>query len=133
MQGGGFSLSGNGSVTGSGVMIYNSPNSTSDTISLSGNGSVTLSPPTTGIYQGITIFQDRTSSAPVALTGNGSMNLGGTVYAAHALLNLTGQGSNNNYGGQYIVYDLTVTGNGAVNMTWTSSGTSRTRRIGLVE
>ena len=132
MQGGGFSVSGTGSVAGSGVLIYNAPNSTSDIISITGSGSVVLSPPTTGIYQGITLFQDRTSSAPITLNGNGGLNMTGTIYAARAQLGLSGSGTNP-IGGQYIVYDVTLTGSGNVNMTWTSAGTSRTRRIGLVE
>src|SRR5262249_32638166 len=61
MDGGGFSFSGQGSLTGLGVMIYNAPgNGNSSGISVSGLGSMVLSGPTSGIYQGITFFQDRT-------------------------------------------------------------------------
>ena len=42
LKGGGFSVAGNASVTGSGVLIDNAPQSASDTISLSGNGSLTV-------------------------------------------------------------------------------------------
>src|SRR5262249_53428917 len=41
MQGGGFNIGGQGSLTGYQVMIYNDPQSNSDTISLSGTGAVT--------------------------------------------------------------------------------------------
>jgi Putative Flp pilus-assembly TadE/G-like len=133
MQGGGFTSSGNGNISGSGVLIFNSPNSTSDKISLAGNGNINLSPPTSGMYQGITMFQERTSSAPISITGNGSISLSGTVYAAHAAVTLSGNGGSNVVGGQYIASTMSVSGNGSVNMTWSSTTTSRTRRIGLVE
>ncbi len=41
LRGGGFAISGNGSVTGmGGVMIYNAPVASGDVISITGNGSV---------------------------------------------------------------------------------------------
>ena len=134
LQGGGFIFSGTGGVSGSGVTLYNAPSTNSDVISLSGNGSLNLSPPTTGTYQGIAIFQDRTSSAPITLSGNGSANLTGTVYAAHAQLNVSGNGSSNVLGSQYITYDMTLSGNGSVSINWTSAASAacpvdRPRRI----
>ena len=58
IEGGGFSVSGAASVTGSGVMIVNAgsdyPNTggTYGSISLSGSGSYKLTPPTSGTYAG---------------------------------------------------------------------------------
>src|SRR5262249_2518139 len=70
MDGGGFSFSGQGSLTGNGVMIYNAPgNGNSDNISVSGQGSINISAPTSGIYQGVTFFQDRTSSVGGSVSG----------------------------------------------------------------
>jgi Putative Flp pilus-assembly TadE/G-like len=133
MAGGGFRSSGSANIVGNGVLIYNAPVSSGDVISITGPGSVTITPPTSGIYQGISIFQDRTSSAPVSVTGNGSMNISGTFYAAHATLNITGNGSTNVIGSQYITYDLNVTGNGGININWSVNQTARSRVIGLVE
>ena len=65
IEGGGFTVSGNASVTGSGVMIVNAGSKypttggTYGSITLSGNGSYNLSPPTSGTYAGIVIFQTR--------------------------------------------------------------------------
>lgn len=134
MAGGGFSATANTVVDGtSGVLIYNAPISTSDTISIAGNGGFRLSPPTSGPYQGISIFQDRASTAPLNITGNGGMSLTGTIYAAHATLNVSGNGSNNVIGSQFISYNLAVSGNGTVTVNWSATGTSRTRSMGLVE
>jgi len=126
MKGGGFSVSGNGSVTdlGKGVLIYNAPSSAGDTISLTGTGSVKLSALTSGPYLGLTFFQDRASTAPINITGNGNLNITGAIYAAHATLNITGNGGVNDQGNPLdtiglalIVYDLKVSGNGSFSTT----------------
>ena len=62
MEGGGFSVTGQASVTGSGVVIINAPGGPSDTISVSGQGTVYLSAPTSGPYQGVAVFQDPASA-----------------------------------------------------------------------
>jgi hypothetical protein len=128
MQGGGFSVAGNASVAGAGVMIFNDNGGGS--VNIAGNGSVTLSPLTSGLYQGLSVFQDRRSTAAVNLAGNGAMNLSGTVYAAAARMNVAGNGDS--LGSQYVSYDLQVTGNGTVNVRYGNS-TARTRIFGLVE
>ena len=124
MKGGGFSVTGQGSITGSGVMIVNAPATSSDTINFTGQGNVTLTPSTTlsglyAAYNGITIFQDPASSAPINVTGQGHLAVTGAIYAPGATLNLTGQGgmeldgdSTHGIDAQCIAFDLTVTGNG---------------------
>jgi hypothetical protein len=118
MQGGGFSVSGGMNVTGSGVMIYNAPSGSNDQVTLSGTGTLTLSPPTSGSYKGITIFQSRTSTAAIAITGNGSLNVSGTIYAPGAEVDLTGNGSTDVMGAQFIANNMKVGGNGSVNVTY---------------
>jgi MBG domain (YGX type)/Bacterial Ig-like domain (group 3) len=65
IAGGGFSVSGNGSVSGSGVTIYNAGSNVSNdsgnfgSVTLSGNGNISLTAPTTGAYAGVLIFQSR--------------------------------------------------------------------------
>jgi Flp pilus assembly protein TadG len=132
MQGGGFSFTGQGTVVGNGVMIYNAPLTGTDSIDLHGQGSLTISPMTTGLYRGISFFQDRNATAPLSITGNGSVNMSGTFYAASASVNITGNSSNDVIGSQYISYDLSLKGNGSININWNGS-TARTRRIGLIE
>jgi hypothetical protein len=94
---------------------------------------VSITPPTTGLYQGISIFQDRTNTNEVSVTGNGNMNISGTFYVAHAALDIAGNGGVNVIGSQYVSYDLVLTGNGDINLNWNGNSTSRTRLIGLVE
>ena len=62
MDEGGFQFTGGGSIVGDGVMIYNDAGKgESRDVNLSSSGTVRLSAPTSGIYQGIVFYQDRTS------------------------------------------------------------------------
>lgn len=135
MQGGGFTVNANsgGSLTGNGVMIYNDPQSTSDKISVQGGGTVNLTAPTSGPYQGILFWQNRNSTVEMNIAGNGSTSLTGLFYAAGANLKITGNGSQDVLGSQYISYDLTLGGNGGFNVNWTPNTTPGTRDIWLVE
>jgi Flp pilus assembly protein TadG len=93
MDGGGFQFTGTGSVTGSGVMIYNtSVNAPAGPISF-GAGVGILSPPTSGTYQGISFFQDRSLTQPLTMTGNGVNQITGVVYAPGCTVILTENGS----------------------------------------
>lgn len=137
MKGGGFSVGGGADgLYGNGVMIYNAPESNSDVISISGSGAtINLSPMLTGPYQGILLFQERTSTAPVSVSGSDGNNLSisGTFYAASATLNVTGNGTNQTIGSQYISYNLILGGNGTYFCSWTPDLTPGTREILLVE
>jgi Flp pilus assembly protein TadG len=137
MQAGGFSYTGQGNLTANGVMLLNAPFSPSDAITLNGQGRVTMSPMTTGLYQGFTLFQDPYATIPVTVSGNGKMKITGTIYAAHAPLNLSSNGSTNGIpdviGSQLAVYNLTLSGNGSVAVRRDIVPTARARVIGLVE
>lgn len=124
MQGGGFNVGGQANLSGSGVMIFNNPLSNSDTISLAGGGSCVLSPPLTGPYQGVLIFQNRSATTGVSVSGaNGAESISGTFYAAGAMLSVTGNGSQQTIGSQYISYDLSLGGNGTFFCSWTAAQT----------
>ncbi len=135
MDGGGFSFTGQGSLQGNGVMIYNAPgNGNADGISVSGQGSMVLSGPTSGIYQGVTFFQDRTANVTGNVQGaGGATSITGTFYFAGALLNISGNGGVANLGSQYISRQLTLGGNGGININWTPYTVARKRSIYLVE
>jgi hypothetical protein len=140
MQGGGFAFSGapNGTgvsqLTAQGVMIVNQPVKSSDTISITGNGQVTISPMTTGLYQGISFWQSRSSGNTVTIAGNGSLtSMTGTFYAPRALMSVTGSGSNSVIGSQYISYTLTVNGGGSFSVQWDPNQVAPSRFVGLVE
>jgi hypothetical protein len=134
---GGFSFTGQGSVTGNGVLIYNDPQSTSDPINLSGQGAITLSPMTSGPYQGISLFQSRTSTyqPTVGVTGNGTapLAISGTFYVPSGELKVTGNGTQDTIGSQYISDTLTLGGNGTFKVDWNPTVVPGVRCVWLVE
>jgi hypothetical protein len=142
LQGGGLNVSGQAVVTTAsnetaGVMIYNAWQSSSDVVNVSGQAGVILTPPASGTYEGISIFQARgTLSNPgptVTVSGKGTMNVTGAMYAAQAAVRLTGQASTNVMAGAIIADTLVVSGQAAVNINRGTSPAVNTRTYGLVE
>jgi hypothetical protein len=103
--GGNLTVKNNGVLQGSGVMIYISTGS----VDIS-SGTVSLTPPTTGTYANISIFQARNDQNSMTLKGNSGTNIGGVIYAAQSQVTITG-GSNIIPGVAFIVSTLTITGN----------------------
>jgi hypothetical protein len=134
---GGFSFSGQGSVIGYEVMIFNDPQSTSDSIDLGGLGAITLTPPLSGPYQGITLFQSRTSTyqPTVSVTGTGAapLLLTGTFYVPQGELKVTGNGIQDTIGSQYISDTLVLGGNGTFRVDWQPTLVPGIREVLLVE
>jgi hypothetical protein len=133
MDGGGFSFTGQGNLTATGVMIYSAPQKSSDVININGNGTINFTPPTSGPYAGIALWQARSATNTIYLTGNGSSQLFGTVYGQHATLSVSGNGAGDVLGSQYISYDVGLSGNGNFYVSWLTNMSARTRLIYLVE
>ncbi len=116
IAGGGFSVTGNATVTGTGVLIFNAgtsfPNAGGSfgSITLSGNALVKLTPATTGNYAGIGIFQARDNTKTIAISGNAQLGVqnSGILYAPAALVDLSG---NSNMAGALIANQLALSGN----------------------
>jgi len=126
IEGGGFSVSGNASVTGSGVMIVNAGSKypgtggTYGSISLGGNGACSLSPLTSGPYAGVVFFQPSDSKQALTVTGNAS-GITGTIYAPAAGLSESGNGAIN---ASLIVDKITISGNGIADVKTAGGGVS---------
>jgi hypothetical protein len=134
LQGGGLTMSGgSSSLTANGVMIYNGVGSSGSTgkITISGGGTVVQSPLTSGTYYGMSIFQDRSSTQTITLSGGSGWNFTGTVYAADAHVDVSG-GSDATMGSQYISDTLTLSGSSTFKDIDPSKG-YRPRDIRLVE
>jgi hypothetical protein len=128
IEGGGFTVTGNANVTGTGVTIYNAnsnyPNPGGNTggITLSGNGTFNLSAatsPVNGAYPGIVIFQSRANTRALAISGNAASRLTGTVYAANAPVVASGNAS---FQVAMIADALSVSGN--VHLTQMAAGSN---------
>ncbi len=128
----GFKVTGQANVTGLGVMLYNDPHSSTHQIELAGNGTVTLSPMGTGVYAGISIYQNRRADVDLKITGNGRFNVEGTIYAANGLVMIEGNGDVS-IGSRYVSRMLDLGGNGDVNILPPRAPPPRTRQIEIVE
>jgi Flp pilus assembly protein TadG len=132
MDGGGFAFSGQGDLVAQGVMIFNAPSAPSHKVTINGTGSIVMSPPASGIYQGLTLFQDRESPNEMSVSGGGFMNVTGTFYAANALLTVSG-GGDSKVGSQYISRFLKIAGNGGLTIDYDPTQAIPRRILGLVE
>jgi hypothetical protein len=132
MDHGGFSMS-NGSLTATGVMIYNdcTPGS-GQKVTLTG-GDWDITAPTTGPYTGIAIFQARgAGQVTVAITGPGTCNLIGGVYAKSSPVAVTGAGGAT-IGSLFVADTLAVTGAGPFYVDWKGAPKPSKRDIRLVQ
>jgi hypothetical protein len=87
INGGTFSVQGGSTLTGTGVMIYLTNGAT---VNIANGANVTMSAESSGSYQGVLFYQDRTMTSPGSSTfaGGSSMHLTGSLYLPNALLNI---------------------------------------------
>ena len=88
INGGTFNIQGGSTITATGgVMIYLTGGAT---VNIANGSTVTLSAMSSGAYQGVLFYQDRTMSSPGSSTfaGGANMNLSGSLYFPNALLNI---------------------------------------------
>jgi hypothetical protein len=133
LDGGGMVITGDATVTGSGVMIYSTTGLfPAGMIYATGNGRLSLSPPTSGPYAGVSIFEDRGVNREIEADGNGSMQISGLVYAPAASFQVEGNGSITIAGGGLIAGGLEVADNATLTI---DSGRSllRSPEVRLVE
>jgi hypothetical protein len=141
LQGGGLNVSGSANVgtaageTG-GIMVFNAWSLLSDVLNIDSTGTVALSPPNSGPYKGLTLFQARGSllggnGPPITLTGYAGTKITGTVYGAYAPCHCHGKHKSCVLGGQHIVDSLSA--DGTVNVNASGQPVANTRQVGLVE
>jgi hypothetical protein len=116
MDSGGFKFFASGTTPGSlnapSVMIY-SGGAHPGLVWISGTGAVTLGPlpPSYGLAQGITVFQDRTAGSAIVLnhqfTAN-QWNIRGAFYGARSAVSVNNQGGDPSIGSQFICNNLSL-------------------------
>jgi Flp pilus assembly protein TadG len=147
---------GNDSVTGTGILIYNTGNGSKDIFEIQANagqfggvpyGNSLQGTPFSSIYKGILFFQDRTSAFHThSLQGGGGLTLRGTLYLTNTLatmmanasqyqaLELQGTpGSSTQVIGEIIVSTLSLGGNANITMTLDPGYTLNIRQVALVK
>jgi hypothetical protein len=91
------------------VMIYINPGASANGFDVQ-QGIVQLLPPTSGTYQGISIFENRTSSKAINISAaHAYTDIEGTIYAAGASMTLSGS-SNIIVGSSFIANTITLSG-----------------------
>jgi Flp pilus assembly protein TadG len=156
ITGGGLTMTGNSTLTGDGVMLYNTgsdynvntglPDSGDGTssppapaatqfggVSITGNATLNLTPfsDPSNPFDGMVLYQRRLNTEPLKLAGNGSSDvLTGTVYAKWAPLDLSGNGTFNS---QFVVKEVDITGNGTLTLDVTGQPLALSHQVFLVE
>jgi hypothetical protein len=82
---GSISLSGSGTVSGTGVTFY-----TTGATLVSGNRVLTISAPTSGTYNGLLFFQSRSDYSEMSFSGSDGSDVQGIIYAPKATLAYSG-------------------------------------------
>ncbi len=114
IEGGNFTASGNANLTALEVMIYMDEGN----FSISGNGTFIITAPSSGIYQGLMLYMDRSSDGSISISGNGVVNTSGTVYGANSHMAIVGNGSDTVLNGQFIVNTMDISGNAAMTLNY---------------
>ncbi len=111
VSGGEFRINSNATINGDGVIFY-----LADGVNLHFNGTATMdvSPPTSGVYEGITIFGSRSSTGVDHLVnGNAGTSIDGAIYLPVSHLTWSGNSQTSYTGCTQVVTDtITFTGNG---------------------
>ena len=123
LAGGGMSVNGNATMTGTGVTFYNTAGTGGyKGIVLNGNVILTFSAPTSGTLSGILFFQDRLipgSAAGSTINGNSGSTIDGALYFPTTTLTYNGNSSINGY--SIVVADKWIAnGNSTLGNNYTS-------------
>jgi len=135
INGGTFSIQGGSTVTATGgVMIYLTGGAT---VNIANGTNVTLAAQSSGAYQGVLFYQDRSMTSPGSSTfaGGATMNLSGTLYFPNALLNINNGSSTQTEA--LVVGSVSFQGGAtfkqATNISQTGLGTAPTMNTVVIE
>jgi prepilin-type N-terminal cleavage/methylation domain-containing protein len=108
----------NGSLVGDGVLLYLQ----SGDVKVTG-ADLDLSPPDSGIYRGILVFQARDNTAGIEILGNAALaSLDGTIYAPSSTGVVLGGGGGELYVGRVVGKNLSTSGGGDGGRRWLLNG-----------
>jgi hypothetical protein len=108
--GSGMKITGGTNLSGSGITFYVMQNS----IDISGSGVLNLQPPTSGVYNGVLIFQARNNTSSSKLSGQAAVSgVRGIVYMPVGALELSGGAATQT---NFAVGTLNITGGGGMDI-----------------
>jgi hypothetical protein len=127
LDGANLSVSGNATITGSGVtLVFTGSGSKWGTASIGSNAIIDLTAPTSGSTKGIVMYGDRNMPAGTAfnLTGGGTQNFGGAIYLPKVNLSFSGGNGTSTSCTKIIADTLTFTGTSNVQVNCSALGTA---------
>jgi Flp pilus assembly protein TadG len=117
IYGRGMTFSGNTTLTGTGITIYNSGNGSSYPyagLNLTSNSAINISAPTGGAYQGMLYMQDPANTQPSSIAGNSASTFNGNLYFPTSDLAITGNGGAALPVGTIVANKISITGNSGI-------------------
>lgn len=128
VKGGSFAPAGGATVSGTGVTIVLTGNSTSGytTASIANGTTINLTAPTTGATKGIVMLQDPLAPAGVtdSLAGGANLNVTGAMVFPSQIVNFSNGSTNSAACTQLIAYQVQFTGGAKFGNNCTGTGTS---------
>lgn len=122
----GLSITG-GSLFATGCMFYIKHGK----IDLRGNGTMMIAAPTSGTYEGVSVFQARDNNCAGEINGTDHFELLGTLYMPVAQITLNGNART--FFEQIIAYQVVIGGNADVTINYDPTGTPEPIKVFLIE
>jgi hypothetical protein len=116
---GGVTMNGGGTVTGDGVMMYFTNGATIDTTGGGNKLDISLTPPTSGPYAGILMYQDPNDTSGPSLGGDDHSSLGGALYFPGAQITFFGN-AHSNVAGILVAKSIDLQGNPTLTLQGTT-------------
>ncbi len=113
----GITESGTPTFTGSGVTLYFNTGG----ITGSGSGGFTLSAPTSGTWQGVTLFEDRSDTSGITLSGSTGTQISGLVYMPKGNLTYSGDSGTSGVITTLVVNAITFSGTSYIQQAATTA------------
>ncbi|MGA2594118.1 MAG: pilus assembly protein TadG-related protein [Bryobacteraceae bacterium] len=127
----GITESGSPTFNGTGVTLYFNTGG----ITGSGTGGFNLSAPTTGTYQGVVLFEDRSDSSGITLSGSTGTQVSGLVYMPKGNLTYSGDSGTSGVVSTLVVNAITFSGSSYIQQAATTAygGGSGSCPVALIE
>ncbi len=113
----GITESGTPTFTGSGVTLYFNTGG----ITGSGTGGFTLSAPTSGTWQGVALYEDRSDSSGITLSGSTGTQISGLVYMPKGNLTYSGYSGTSGVITTLVVNAITFSGTSYIQQAATTA------------
>jgi len=115
---GGISINSNAQVNGTNVLLINGG---SGALNIASNSGLNITPPSSGTYQGFSIYQPSTNTSTLQINSNSGGQIGGVIYAPNAPAVVSSNGALVLKGETNVFKNLTLNSSASLTVTPTSS------------